>query len=622
MSAQLIPGGFIGVDIFFVLSGFLITSIILSEKKSTGAFSFKHFYTRRIKRILPPLWPVILCCAVAAVLLFNTENFKSFSWSAISATVFSANHYFASTTSYFHNPGDSSILLHLWSLSVEEQFYLVWPLLLLAGIKIECNDRLKLLILIGSTLLSFIGAHLMASTGRFETAAFYSLPPRAGELMIGGTLAFYQQSALKQRQLPSLGWLGLLFVLAPFVLYSHSTTFPGLTALIPCFGVVLVLSQFSKSSFVYHTILGNTYAQYIGKISYSLYLWHWPLLALPRYLYGDLSISALISLVSVAFLLSHLSWRYLELPIRQSSLSMRGAILYLFALPTVALLLILTCRNLVPNSGISHDTTSYSERYTPFCYKHGISAECKFGDLNVQSTALLFGDSHAGHFTPFWDSLGTRLGIAIDAFSAQTCYPMIDQDRTRPSVDPSIKDKVNCPPHLELIENIIDNYDIIILAASWSIYTDGPRAPRTFNFFQQLERQLTYLNSHGKKVVIMAQVPWFIDRQIETYQNRQGIPIEKLRNLLNPTKPGIPNFKARTEVQLVNERLLQISSRFPDTIVMTSSNTNPASAFLDEQLIYANSDHLSPPGSIALANQISDIELAAIRVFLSTVSNN
>lgn len=617
IAPTVLVGGFIGVDIFFVISGYLITSIILREH-GASSFSFSRFYTRRIRRILPAVWPVIYLSAVAAILLFPDEKLLDAFWSSISSALFFANHYFASKFGYFNSPGDHTLLLHLWSLSVEEQFYLLWPVLFLCVLKIDVSNKTRIAVFCGCALFSFFGAHLMSGTGRYENFAFYLLPPRAGELLLGCILSFYLYFHPNSRRYRVLGFIGVGFITYSLTTISHDSRFPGFVTIIPSLGTVFVLSQFSDDDFVYRKVLSHRVMVYLGKISYSLYLWHWPLLALPRYLFGSLGALSLMCLVVLSFLMAHLSWVYIEKPVRSSSLSLKKSVLYLYVIPLVLLVLIFTLRLPWHGDQTAEKPAPHSE-FPVFCYRHGQSAQCIIGDKTRESKILMFGDSHAGHFRPYWDVVGRRLNVAIDAYAAQTCYPLFDFPDLRPSQDPSIHDKVNCIPHLALINDIVNEYDVVILAASWNIYKYSARMPINFDFSSQLERQIKYLTDAGKQVILMAQVPWFKNKSVESYRNGSLIPSKSLSAWVS-AKNLSHGFETIDSVDRMNSELRVLARKYQGVIFVDPFESLRAkqdtSPIYEGELLYANADHLSVTGSVRLAEIASNRFLNKLKQFL------
>ena len=620
INPQWLPGGFLGVDIFFVLSGYLITSIIWHEKERSGTFSYRNFYTRRIKRLMPPLWPILIFTSVSALLLFPISRFETYVYSAASSVLFVANHFFSTNHGYFNSPDHNTLLLHLWSLSVEEQFYLIWPTTLLLVHRSSVCLNTKLVILICVAIMSLLGATLMASTGRFENEAFYFLAPRAGELLLGCILALYPHSSLPKWKSPFLGVVGFLLLFAPLALYDETTLFPGFSALIPCIAVVLVLTQFSVHSFTYKTFLGNRVAIYVGKISYSLYLWHWPLLAILAYLLGNLETYYLAAILAASFLMAHLSWVYIEQPSRRTTFGFGKSLMLFVVAPACLVAIILSLRFVLLDSSTEFDKTSYNDKYAPFCYQN-IERDirnCRYGDTSKKPKAILFGDSHAGHFSPYWNELGTRYGFSIDAFSAQTCYPLLSIDDVTPHSDKSVKDKFHCPEHLKVMEKIVNNYDVIILSAGWNIYFSEPRAPKSFDFIAQLTRQLSYFENKGKKVVLMAQVPWFESGAITAYQNKMGIPSNVLRSGITSVAPK-PKYITRDEVDKTNSLIKDLTKLHQNTLFVDAidKNSKIIGPFLDGHLIYSNADHLSIEGSKLLAQKNTPKSLSDVFKWLT-----
>lgn len=305
-------GGFVGVDIFFVISGFLITSIILKEINEEN-FSITRFYERRIRRIFPALFPVIAFSLVAGAYLFEADAFDEFGQSIIATTLFSSNILFGSDSGYFAAPSLQKPLLHTWSLAVEEQFYIFFPLALVL-IHGFLKSRYLLWILIAITLS--LGASIYG-VYHYAGATFYLVPTRAWELLAGSILALGvlpDPSSAWLRNLLSITGLGLIIYSVGF--YTEATLFPGYNAIAPVLGAWLVIYSNGEKAIV-NKLLSMRPLVFIGLISYSLYLWHWPFAAFARYLMFrpfNAYDSAGIILVSLA--VSILSWKYIEQPFR------------------------------------------------------------------------------------------------------------------------------------------------------------------------------------------------------------------------------------------------------------------------------------------------------------------
>lgn len=308
-------GGFVGVDIFFVISGYLICSIIQREIEEQR-FSYAKFYARRARRILPALFAVLLVCFVAAVLVMTAAEMQDFSKSAVANIGAVSNIYFWKSANYFSTSAELKPLMMTWSLSVEEQFYLFFPPVLLLIRRYKWNTGLALAALTAASLLASVWM-----TSRNPSTAFFLLPARAWELGVGALLAHYDsRAALTRHALPAwvkqaLGVAGLLAVVAAITMFDGTTAFPGIAAALPVFGAAMLIA--ANGSLVNRVILGNKALVFVGLVSYSLYLWHWPMLSFAR-LVADrpISVNTALVLVALSFLLAIVSWRFVEQPFR------------------------------------------------------------------------------------------------------------------------------------------------------------------------------------------------------------------------------------------------------------------------------------------------------------------
>jgi peptidoglycan/LPS O-acetylase OafA/YrhL len=304
-----ISGGFIGVDIFFVISGYLITSIILKEINN-DQFSFSEFYARRIRRILPAALFITICTLIAAYFILLPSTYIKLGDSATYAVLGISNFYFLWNTGYFDTRADFHPLLHTWSLSVEEQFYLIWPLLIIIATRIATKWRHFLPFLIG--LVFIISLIISQYTVTHEPkSAFYMLHSRAWELALGGAITLLP--TIKQKTIGTVvSTIGLLFIAWPIFNLDSDSAFPGTTALIPCLGAAFIILP--KRNNLVSTLLSTPLLVFVGKISFSLYLWHWPLLVMYRH-YGTGHMPGNYDkalLLFASLLLSVLTWRYLE----------------------------------------------------------------------------------------------------------------------------------------------------------------------------------------------------------------------------------------------------------------------------------------------------------------------
>jgi len=311
------PGGFVGVDVFFVISGYLITSIILSER-AAGNFTLTGFYGRRIRRIFPALFVMMAVSYPIAWALLDPSAMAEFSGSIAASTVFFANVYFLEVSGYFATAAEFKPLLHNWSLSVEEQFYLIFPMAVLLTWRAGAKWQVRIFMAVA--LLSLALAQWQIARGN-EARAFFLLYARLWELLVGVLIAYWlttpQGAALRDGGRFRHGaLLGLALILWAVFTYDTETAFPGLAALLPCVGAALVIA-FAKGQSLTGQVLGWRPVVFVGLVSYSLYLWHVPALVFTRIGTGREDLWLMLAACALAFALACLSWRYVELPFRR-----------------------------------------------------------------------------------------------------------------------------------------------------------------------------------------------------------------------------------------------------------------------------------------------------------------
>lgn len=317
-----LPGGFVGVDIFFVISGYLITSILLKEM-SAGKFSFLRFYERRARRILPPLLPVLLFTIAIGVILLSSSQFADFVKSLKANALFASNWYFLKSISYFDSPGVTTPLLHTWSLSIEEQFYFVFPALLLMATKLSRRAVIPMTAVL--LIASFLLAEQLIAKNKLD-AAFYNSAARFWELLVGGSLAAAGQMRLSRRMATLLEVAGLAMICFAILTYDQQTRFPGASALVPTLGAALLIATGGRGAVA--RVLASRPMTAIGLISYALYLWHWPLLVAVHLITPTPEPLAMIGVVAASLILAWLSYVLIERPVRtKRALASRRSVL-------------------------------------------------------------------------------------------------------------------------------------------------------------------------------------------------------------------------------------------------------------------------------------------------------
>ena len=430
-------GGFVGVDIFFVISGYLIATNIARDLDA-GRFSLVDFYERRIRRIVPALAAMLVATTLAAWLVLVSEDLVRFSRSLIATVGFGSNIYFFRATDYFDLDSATRPLLHTWSLAVEEQFYLVFPLLMAALVHWRRRVTIVVLALIGLASLALS----IGLSQRYAHALFFLPFGRLWEFLIGALLALIPlASAAAPRGGRSLsagvGWLGIALIVFAVGWFDEAIPFPGSAALVPCLGAALVIGAGGGSA---ARLLGLWPLRSIGRISYSLYLWHWPILVFYRYVHGpDLAAADIAVLLLLTLAVSWLSWRFVEMPWRRpparwtrrrvfrASAAMAvmlvaiGAVLpvadaHLERLPTAVSRLARGSRDVNPSRRACN---------RPLIARIDRGDVCRIGIGGATPEFAVIGDSIADALMPGFDAAAIRNGTAGLAITFTGCRPLI-----------------------------------------------------------------------------------------------------------------------------------------------------------------------------------------------------
>ena len=423
-------GGYIGVDVFFVVSGYLITWLLVAEAEQKGRVDFLRFYARRARRLLPASALMLVATVVASAFVYAPFEQLRISSAAFATAAYASNIYFSyRSTDYLADAPDVSPLLHTWSLSVEEQFYLVWPLFVVVALGVllgrgAAPQRRRLLLWMGVVTVGVFVLSAYVTTIRQHWAFFLS-PLRAWEFSAGalGLLlprAFWRRdraAALPGQGAEWLGWAGLTVVVASAVAFDSRTAFPGVAALAPVLGTVWMLRA-GVSGGALARVLSVRPMQEIGRLSYSWYLWHWPILILAGALYPEMGVAARLALVGLALVISEASYRLVEDPVRHAAwLRERHG-------RSIALGVLLTIVGVGTAVGWRSFAFSAIERPVqreitetrgtlPEVFAMGCETaafkttldECSFGDDSAERTAVMFGDSHISHWsTPLRDT--------------------------------------------------------------------------------------------------------------------------------------------------------------------------------------------------------------------------
>lgn len=539
-------GGFVGVDIFFVISGYLICGHIFTESLA-GTFTYGSFYARRARRILPALLFVTCTVFVASLLLLSPRELVRFSQSAISGLFGASNVYYYATSNYFAPSSEQLPMLMTWSLGIEEQFYLFFPLILLPLVKYVRSHVFHAIAAL--SVLSFLSALVLI---HFDPAAtFYLLPSRAWELGVGGLLAIAQVEGrpflkVLERHSHLAAALAATLLFVPIFLIDETMPFPGWIALAPVLGATLAIA--TPSSWL-SRLLSVRPVVFVGLASYSWYLWHWPMLSLARIsAVKGIDNSAAYTIVALSLILAVATLYGIERPFRSSSgRDVSKLWRYGIALGLAASVFgIAIVGRGFPNRFPSQvaRTESAATRSEPCLLPYGATALPSAATCMPKATSgtivALVGDSHAAALAPGLRQLGAKKGIEVYVMTKSSCPPLIDATRYMP----------NHPRHAEecarfnhgLMQFLSDRPEIstVVLAGNWSApFLEEERGSRYIKpgvdpavvtpqesekiFRSALQSTVGYLEAKGRKIILVQDVPVF--------------PIDPIRWLLRNNTP-------------------------------------------------------------------------------------
>lgn len=640
-----LSGGFTGVDIFFVLSGYLIGGHIYAELQS-GTFSFRSFYRRRARRILPAFFAAILFTLAAAMVLLSPVEAADLGRSSLAATLSASNVLFWGTTNYFTAKGSLNPMLMTWSLGVEEQFYAVVPLLMAWLARVRFN--LMLPVALAVSLLSF--AFAWAALGSHPMFVFYLLPARAWELGVGVALAVAEAKhntrnapliSVNSATLPLAanvaGITGMALMLAPQFVWNASSPFPGPAAVPSVLGAVLVIA--ARTGFINRYVLSLRPLVFLGKVSYSFYLWHWPMLAYLHILYaGEPPRTGRYAVIALSFSAAVLSYYFVEQPFRRGS-ALPSPVLrrYSIALAATAIL----CAAVWLSHGIPQrfpalaamEHTSQSLQSDPCLAGYGhdspdTSPACT--DTGAASPALaLWGDSHAAALSPGIRAAAHAQGYQFLELAKASCASLAGATHASPRL-PLLA--AECTHFNQRVFNLIAHNPrirLVILNADWAGYLhrdwqDGWLSAQTARtsaapteeassalFVSSLSATIAALQFSGRQVIVIKDVPSF-DIDPLSRVRAQRIPARRiLASWLGVRDAADPGFAAPVADELVNTA---------NQLLATAVSCSSGSELLDlrptlcsspgqciyrngETLLFNDSNHLSTAGALyALRN--------------------
>ncbi len=625
-----LTGGFIGVDVFFVISGYLITSILLRER-SSGRFSLADFYVRRARRILPALFVVLGASLLLGMLVLAPSELRSMGKSAALTSVFASNLLFARKGGYFDGAAELEPLLMTWSLAIEEQYYLLWPLLL--GLLFRSRHLLLL------SLLLCAASFLLSSWAVVHSPrqAFYLLPYRAWELGAGALLAIYhhQHPGKQPGTLPAglASLFGLAMVVLPTFLYDAETRFPGPWALPPVIGTTLLIWA-GPGAWANRHVLSARGMVLLGLISYSLYLWHWPLLSFARIIEGvTLPIGIAGSMVLASLVLAILTYRYVETPFRRGSGAPQSRVLWRYGF--AILLMAGLSGALYGTDGLKQrvpaQDANLAERMLAD-HSHRFAHQC-MGDKETEPLYLtpactsnpeasrrvvVWGDSHATHYADALERHFIERGFGVTFAAASGCPPILDVDSGKS------RDARCMARNHALMTWILQTPEIhgVVLAARWAGYTLGKGAdgidwvkilrrsdssaarhtPGALTLLsEELGKQIHQLQAANKFVVLAGEIP-------EAPFNVPACIEARSLWMRDADSCQINEAPARKRMEDTNRMLSALSEKTNACTVF------PAEALCDDgtcdildpggQLMYVDAHHLSVFGAAHLSRSI------------------
>jgi peptidoglycan/LPS O-acetylase OafA/YrhL len=625
-----LQGGFVGVDIFFVVSGYLIGGIVYREAKEQ-TFSFATFYQRRAKRILPAFFAVLISCYIVALLLLSPRELQQFAATAFAAIFSASNIQIWLTTGYFTNGSQFNPLLMTWSLAVEEQFYALFPIALL--LVVNRKPRLLPHAIAICSVLSFVLA--LWGVDSHPTAAFFLLPTRAWEIGLGALLAVQlaEGHALetKRRSLTihTLAALGTAMLVVS-ILFSKSNQFPGIGALLPVVGTLLLLG--TPSSFI-SRVLSIEPIVFVGKLSYSWYLWHWPMLSFAKIVSArSMDQRAALVIVAISFLLAIGSFYFVEKPFRNSRTpAPRMLARYGVSLLTISAvpLFLMTMKGLphrqvelaemeAQDAPITDDKClaaygKVSPRLTPECVS----------PTKANRVLALLGDSHAGMLAATLRRASTKNGYALDELAKASCPPLLGATIYMPNH--AGHDRECAAFNLKTLDYVRSNpqVELVVIAGFWSGPSlqseDGLSFVRTAgahdtismevsrnNLKHGLESEVEELRASGKTVVLVKDAPVFTFNPVR-YEIATFIPLRRtIGELLIPasldrvqpaSSDRAPPYDDSQETAIVDDIAAHISSVQVYDLRKRLCERDDCLFLNRGSLLYIDSNHLSELGA-------------------------
>jgi len=600
-------GGFIGVDVFFVISGYLITSIIEREIRE-NRFSLVGFYERRVRRILPALFVMMAACAIASVYLLFPVEYRSFARSLITATLFVSSVQFRREGGYFDVDAEQKPLLHTWSLSVEEIFYVFFPVLSI--LLWRCCRAHRVSLVWAVAILSFVGCAGALYLNNESRAAFFLAHFRAWEFLIGALLALSTMPALHRRRSGHvMSAVGVLMIAVAAIAYSDATTFPGMSALLPCLGAAFFILAGQHRPSLAGQILSHRPFVFTGLISYSLYLWHWPVLVFAGLWLGRKPSGwETAALIAASFALATLSWRYVERPFRGKSGWLSRQKLFALSAGLGLLMVAIGLHGEITKGWLSRypdalrgvlESVKDRDSRQKECLSRALATKgCIYGQQSRPPTVALWGDSHAAVYAVMLGQMAQARGESILTLTLPSCPPVlgwqIEYQTWRKS----------CEQFQQLaIQKILDTESIhtVVLAANYSTYAGVAKKQEGFSvaLYDVVDRLL----GAGKRVFVVYPFPQF-DAQTLKALARAAADGKDLNEITQPLQAFLQgNQRAFDLLDKLGERPRQMRIQ-PHTGLCDDRR---CFVYKDGRAFYYDAGHLSLTGAEAVSSLFEPI---------------
>ena len=576
-----LSGGFLGVDIFFVISGFLITGIIITEIQQ-NSFSFKQFYTRRIKRIYPAFITAMALVSFIASAIFIYNDFNKLRKTIELAIAFLSNFYLGLTQGYFDLSANENPVLHIWSLAVEEQYYLIFPLILILAYKkfreIKALFIITLILFFILLATSFIPANFYKEV-LHQPNIYYLSNLRFPELLVGSLLAIYHNlSASKQASKQANNVIAILSTLllfsCLFLMHNNIAFIPGVTLILPCIFTALIIHTTSQNNII-KLCLSNKAIVFIGKISYSLYLYHWIFIAFAYYITGEKQINnqsiAIVTVLTIIF--SVLSYYLIEQPIRKSKLNFKQSFLYIYFIPSLLLL-----------------GFNLYKRQTIRAEKEHIEQALPVSNENhYPAKVIILGDSHSAHLEAFLNYVGNKEGWKADIFKDKFECSFI------------VNNKYQLDPNCQSVWQKDSQYKAIFISAFYDLKMGGQPVPRF--------RPETFIEPDFKARFKETVKQLAMQKPVYVFANNSSVSRSPLRGYLLENyglEKYLTPIHRMGDIDASNKIIHDLIKDIPNVYWVDAQQYLPKDSVMAEgKYLYVDQDHLTNFGAYYMAKEFS-----------------